>query len=157
GRGLVGKFDGRRLQLDVVHRFSNGGVPTLDTLHWDILRLYQEILVSLRKAAAEQGDIASVGIDTWGVDFGLLGRDGSLLGNPRPYRAPHTEGTLEYAFRVVPKKEIYRRTGIQFMRFNSLYQLLALQRAKSPLLDLAETFLMVPDLLHYWLTGIKVV
>lgn len=157
GRGLVGKFDGRRLTLDVVHRFANGGVPTLDQFHWDILRLHGEILAGMRKAAHEQGDLASVGIDTWGVDFGLLGRDGSLLGNPRHYRDPHTEGILEQAFAVVPRLEIYRRTGIQFMRFNSLYQLLALKRARAPQLDGAETFLMIADLLHYWLTGVKVV
>jgi rhamnulokinase len=157
GRGLVGKFDGQRLTLDVVHRFPNGGVQTLDSLHWDILRLYQEILGGLRKASAEHGDLACVGIDTWGVDFGLLGRGGALLGNPRHYRDPHTEGILEAAFAIVPKIEIYKKTGIQFMRFNSLYQLLALKRARSPLLDVAETFLMIPDLLHYWLTGMKVV
>lgn len=157
GRGLVGKFDGQRLTLDVVHRFPNGGVPTLDSLHWDILRLYQEILIGLRKAAAEHGELACVGIDTWGVDFGLLGRGGVLLGNPRHYRDPHTEGVLDVAWATVPKEEIYKKTGIQFMRFNSLYQLLAMKRAKSPLLDVAETFLMIPDLLNYWLTGIKVV
>jgi rhamnulokinase len=157
GRGLIGKFDGRRLALDVIHRFPNGGVPTLDSLHWDILRLYQEILNGLRKAAAEHGELACVGIDTWGVDFGLLGRGGVLLGNPRHYRDPHTEGILDSAFAVVPREQIYKKTGIQFMRFNSLYQLLAMKRAKSPLLDVAETFLMIPDLLHYWLTGMKVV
>jgi rhamnulokinase len=157
GRGLIGKFDSQRLQLDVVHRFPNGGVPTLDSLHWDVLRLYQEILNGLRKAAAEHGELACVGIDTWGVDFGLLGRGGVLLGNPRHYRDPHTEGSLDAAFGIVPKIEIYKQTGIQFMRFNSVYQLLALKRAKSPLLDVAETFLMIPDLLHYWLTGMKVV
>src|SRR3954454_14258863 len=157
GRGLVGNFDGQRLQLDVVHRFPNGGVPTLDSLHWDILRLYQEILNGLRKAAAEHGELACVGIDTWGVDFGLLGRGGVLLGNPRHHRDPHTDGILDSAFAVVPRDQIYKKTGIQFMRFNSLYQLLALKRAKSPLLDVAESFLMIPDLLHYWLTGMKVV
>jgi rhamnulokinase len=157
GRALLGKFDGQRLQLEVVHRFPNGGVPTLDSLHWDILRLYQEILIGLRKAAAEHGELASVGVDTWGVDFGLLGRGGVLLGNPRHHRDPHTDGILDIAYGIVPKAEIYAKTGIQFMRFNSLWQLLAMKRADSPLLDVAETFLMIPDLLHYWLTGMKVV
>jgi rhamnulokinase len=157
GRGLVGSFDGRRLALDEVQRFPNGGVATLDTLHWDILRLHQEIVGVLRKSALEHGDLASVGICTWGVDFGLLGRDGVLLGNPRHYRDPHTEGALEEAYALVPKLEIYRRTGIQFMRINSLFQLAALKRARSPILEAAETFLMIADLLHYWLTGIKVV
>lgn len=157
GRALVGKFDGERLALDVVHRFPNGGVPTLDSLHWDVLRLFQEILGGMRKAAAEHGELACVGIDTWGVDFGFLGRGGVLLGNPRHHRDPHTEGILDIAYGIVPRAQIYQKTGVQFMRFNSLFQLLAMKRAKSPLLDVAETMLLVPDLLHYWLTGIKVV
>ena len=155
GRGLVGAFDGERLGLDVVHRFANGAVQTLDTLHWDVLRLWSEMLAGLRKAGAEHRDLASVGIDTWGVDFALLGRGGALLGNPRHYRDPHTEGTMEAAFELVPRAEIFRLTGIQFMRFNSLFQLLALKRDRSPLLDAAETMLFIPDLFHYWLTGIK--
>ncbi len=156
GRGLVGAFDGERLGLDVVHRFPNGAVQTLDTLHWDVLRLFGEMLAALRKAGAEHGELASVGVDTWGVDFALLGRGGTLLGNPRHYRDPHTEDVMEAAFAVVPRAEVFRRTGIQFMRFNTLFQLLALQRDRSPLLDAAETMLMIPDLFHYWFTGIKV-
>jgi rhamnulokinase len=155
GRGLLGLFDGNKLQLEVVHRFPNGPVHTLDTMHWDMLRLYGEMLAGMRKAASEQGPIASVGIDTWGVDFALLGKDGSLLSNPRHYRDPHTETIMEEAFRRVPRLEIYRQTGIQFMRFNTLFQLLALQRDRSPLLDIAEALLFIPDLFHYWLTGIK--
>jgi rhamnulokinase len=152
GRGVLGSFDGQRLALDVVHRFPNGPVQTLDTMHWDVLRLHAEILNALR--AAKQVD--SVGVDTWGVDFALLGRGGTLLGNPRHYRDPHTEGAMEGAFQRVRKEEIYRRTGLQFMRINSLYQLLALQRDRSPLLDVAEHILFMPDLFHYFLTGIKV-
>lgn len=149
GRGVLGSFDGERLALDVVHRFPNGPVRTLDTLHWDVLRLHAEILNSLRAATG----IESVGVDTWGVDFALLGRGGTLLGNPRHYRDPHTEGAMELAFAKVPKADIYRRTGLQFMRINSLYQLLALQRDRSPLLDVAESILFIPDLFHYFLTG----
>src|SRR5262245_410533 len=103
GRGLLGLFDGNKIDLQVIHRFANGPVPTLDTMHWDVLRLYGEMLAAMRKAAAEHGDIASVGVDTWGVDFALLGRDGQLLGNPRHYRDPHTENILDEAFRKVPK------------------------------------------------------
>src|SRR5437016_1351594 len=150
GRGVLGFFDGQRLRLEVVHRFPNGPVRTLDTLHWDVLRLYGEMLAALRRCAAEPyGGIDSVGVDTWGVDFALLGRDGTLLGNPRHYRDPHTEGIMETAFARVPRAEIFRRTGIQFMRFNTLFQLLALQRDRSPLLDVAETMLTMPDLFHY--------
>lgn len=156
GRGLLGRFDGRRLSLDVLHRFANGPVQTLDTLHWDVLRLYGEMLTAMRKAAAEHGDIAAVGVDTWGVDFALLGRDGQMLGNPRHYRDPHTENIMDEAFRRVPRLDVFRQTGIQFMRFNTLFQLLALQRDRSPLLEAAETMLFIPDLFHYWFTGIKV-
>jgi rhamnulokinase len=156
GRGILGRFDGQRLELEVVHRFPNGAVRTLDTLHWDVLRLHGEILAGLRRCVAERGGVDAIGIDTWGVDFGLLGRDGTLLGNPRHYRDPHTEGIMEQAFARVPREEVFRQTGIQFMRFNSLFQLLAMQRDRSPLLDAAEALLFMPDLFHYWLTGIKV-
>src|SRR5947209_12762422 len=128
GRGILGHFDGERFRLEVLHRFGNGPVRTLDTLHWDVLRLHSEMLTALRKCAAEQGGVDGLGVDTWGVDFALLGRGGALLGNPRHYRDPHTEGVMEAAFRVVPRAEIFRRTGLQFMRFNTLFQLLALQR-----------------------------
>src|SRR5262249_32680988 len=124
-------------------------------LHWDALRLYSELLVGLRKCAAEHGGIDALGVDTWGVDFAFLGRGGTLLGNPRHYRDPHTETIMESAFARVPKQEIFRQTGIQFMRFNSLFQLLALQRDRSPLLDAAESLLFMPDLFHYFLTGTK--
>src|SRR5437588_1840390 len=146
GRGVLGLFDGQRLRLEVVHRFANGPVRTLDTLHWDVLHLYAEMLTTLRRCAADHGSIDSLGVDTWGVDFALLGRGNTLLGNPRHYRDPYTEGVMETAFAKVPRADIYRTTGLQFMRFNTLYQLLALQRDRSPLLDVAETFLMVPDL-----------
>jgi len=155
GRGVLGVFDGHQLRLEVVHRFPNGAVRTLDTLHWDVLRLHGEILNGLRKCALELGGIESVGVDTWGVDFALLGRGGTLLGNPRHYRDPHTETIVEEAFQRVPRLEVFRQTGIQIMRFNTLFQLLALQRDRSPLLDAAETLLFMPDLFHYWLTGIK--
>jgi rhamnulokinase len=156
GRALLGLFDGTRLRLEVIHRFANGPVRTLDTLHWDVLHLWTEMLNGLRRCAAEHGGPDSVGVDTWGVDFALLGRNGTLLGNPRHYRDPHTEGTLEAAFARVSRQEIFRQTGLQFMRFNTLYQLLALQRDRSPLLDVAETLLFIPDLFHYFFTGIKV-
>src|SRR6266581_3896577 len=156
GRGVLGLFDGRKLKLEVVHRFPNGPVRTLETMHWDVLRLYGEMLTTLRRCAADHGEIASLGVDTWGVDFALLGRGGTLLGNPRHYRDPHTEGVMELAFAKVLREEIFRQTGLQFMRFNSLFQLLALQRDRSPLLDVAETLLLMPDLFNYFFTGIKV-
>src|SRR5438128_8528949 len=156
GRGVLGLFDGQRLRLEVVHRFPNGPVRTGDTLHWDVLRLYSEMLVTLHRCAADYDGIDGLGVDTWGVDFALLGRSDTLLGNPRHYRDPHTEAILEYAFARVPRLEVFRQTGIQFMRFNTLFQLLALQRDRSPLLDAAQTLLFIPDLFHFWLTGVKV-
>src|SRR5262245_16752887 len=156
GRGVLGLFDGQRLRLEVVHRFANGPVRTLDTLHWDVLHLYAEMLSTLRRCAGDHGSIDSLGVDTWGVDFALLGRGNTLLGNPRHYRDPHTEGTMEAAFARMPRLEVFRQTGIQFMRFNTLFQLLALQRDRSPLLDVAETLLFMPDLFHFFFTGIKV-
>jgi rhamnulokinase len=156
GRGVLGLFDGQRLRLEVVHRFPNGPVRTLDTLHWDVLRLHGEMLHTLRVCAAQHGNIDSLGVDTWGVDFGLLGRGGTLLGNPRHYRDPHTEGVMEKAFARVSRTDIFRQSGLQFMRFNTLFQLLALQESRSPLLDVAETLLFMPDLFHYFFTGLKV-
>jgi len=155
GRGLLGRFDGQRLSLEVVHRFPTGGVRLPDGLYWDVLRFYSEMLSTLRAGAAQHGGIDSLGVDTWGVDFALLGRGGVLLGNPRHYRDPHTENILDEAFARVPKLEIFRQTGLQFMRFNSLFQLIAMQRDRSPLLDQAETLLMIPDLFHYFFTGVK--
>src|SRR5262249_13317464 len=156
GRGVLGLFDGRELRLEVVHPFPNGAVRTLDTLHWDVLRLYGEMLQTLRICAADFGGVDGLGVDTWGVDFALLGRDGTLLGNPRHYRDPHTETVMDEALKRVPRYEIYCQTGLQFMRFNTLFQLLALQRDRSPLLDVAETLLFIPDLFHFFFTGVKV-
>src|SRR5260370_41752056 len=121
------------------------------SFHWDVFRFNWDMLAALRRCAAEPyGGIDSLGVDTWGVDFGLLGRDGTLLGNPRHYRDPHTENIMEESFRRVPRADIFRQTGIQFMRFNTLFQLLALKRDRSPLLDVAQPMLLIPDLFHYW-------
>jgi len=157
GRAMLGQFDGERLQLSEVHRFPNGPVRLPDGLHWDVLRLWTEIKRGLARAVRERGaDLASVGLDTWGVDFGLLDRDGALVSNPYHYRDGRTDGMLEEAFRRVPRQEIFEQTGIQFMQLNSLYQLLAMVVGRSPALDVAATFLTMPDLFNYWLTGRKV-
>src|SRR5262249_39012202 len=112
GRGIVGRFDGERLELEVVHRFANKPVKTLDSLHWNVLSLFDEMLTGLRSVAG-LGGVDSVGVDTWGVDFALLGRGGTLLGNPRHYRDPHTENVFEHAFRTVSRDDIFRQTGLQ--------------------------------------------
>jgi rhamnulokinase len=157
GRAILAAFDGERLTLSEALRFTNVPVRALNSLHWDVLRLFDDIKRGLAKVAKEhRASIAAVGLDTWGVDFALLGRDDELLGNPFHYRDGRTDGMLEEAFRRVPREEIFQRTGIQFMQINSLYQLLAMSRQRAPVLEHAATFLMIPDLFNFWLTGKKV-
>jgi rhamnulokinase len=156
GRHMLGRFDGAALQLEEVYRFDNRAVEVAGHLYWDLLRLWSEARHGLRAAAeAAGGQIASVGVDTWGVDFGLLGRGDELLGNPYQYRDSRTNGMMEQAFALVAREEIFRHTGLQFMRINTLYQLLAMKLCRSPLLEVAETLLMVPDLFNWLLTGVK--
>ena len=152
GRGLLGRFDGERLVLEELHRFPNGPVRLLDTLHWDLLRLYDDCKAALRKAASG-GALDGVGVDTWGVDFGLIGRGDTLLSNPVHYRDARTEGMVDAAAKLVPRSRTYEITGLQFLPINTAYQLLAMRRAGSPLLDVAETLLMMPDLFAWLLTG----
>jgi rhamnulokinase len=153
GRAVLGRFDGERMALEVVHRFPNMPVQLPDGLHWDVLRIVGEVKEGLAKAASNTGRIESLGVDSWGVDFALLDKDGSLISNPYHYRDPRTEGMEERALDRVPKEEIYGTTGIQFMPINTLNQLLAMEG--SPLLGAAQTLLMIPDLIGYWLTGEK--
>ncbi len=159
GRAVVGRIDRDRLYLDEIHRFPNGAVRVLDSLHWDALRLWSEIkhglALAARRAADDGEPLASIGLDTWGIDFGLLAADDSLLGNPFTYRDRRTQGMLDEALRRVPRAEIYRQTGVQFMEINSLYQLLAMARAVSPALAGARTLLNMPDLFNFWLSGVK--
>jgi rhamnulokinase len=154
GRAMLGQFDGEQLRLSELLRFPNGPVRLPDGLHWDVLRLWTEVKHGLALAGREHGaDLAGVGLDTWGVDFGLLDRDGALVSNPYHYRDSRTDGMVEEAFRRVPRAEIFEHTGIQFMQLNSLYQLLSMVASGSPALDIAEIFLTMPDLFNYWLTG----
>ena len=154
GRAIVGQFDGECLQLRDLHRFPNGPVRLPDGLHWDVLRLWTEIKQGIGLALRDHGrDLGSIGIDTWGVDYALLDRDGALVGNPYHYRDARTDGMLEKAFRRVPRAEIFAQTGIQFLPINSLYQLLAMAVRNSPQLEIARTFLTIPDLFNQWLTG----
>ena len=156
GRVLAGLFDGSRLRLEDVHRFENGGVHVGDTMYWNILALWQNIVDCLRSAVSQYNDrVASVGVDTWGVDFGLLGSDDRLLATPVCYRDARTVGIFDKAFAVVPREEIFAETGLQFMEFNTLYQLFALKLQNSPTLSSASSFLMIPDLINWMLTGEK--
>ena len=156
GRGILGHVDGERIQLEVLHRFPNGGVRVLNSVHWDVLRLWSEIKETLSMCSQKNIELKGVGLDTWGVDFALLGKNDTLLGLPYHYRDSRTDGMLEEAFRRMPRREIFERSGCQFMQINTLYQLLSMAVNNSPLLDIAETFLTIPDLLNFWLTGRKV-
>lgn len=156
GRAILGSFDGQRLALEEVHRFPNTPVPLPDGLHWNALALWSEVRKALSLAAQKTGGrLDGVGLDTWGVDFGLLDQEGALIGNPYHYRDARNDGIMELAFERVPKAEIFAQTGIQFLQFNSLYQLLALAMHNPLQLTAAETFLTMSDLLNYWLTGRK--
>jgi len=157
GRVAVGRFDGETLAVTDLHRFANVPVRVHDTLHWDALRLYDGMLEGLRAAARECGGRAdSVGVDTWGLDFALLDRAGRLVQNPVHHRDRRTDSAMEQVFERVPARELYERTGIQLMAINSVFQLHAMVRAGDPALDAAETLLMIPDLFHYWLSGLRV-
>jgi rhamnulokinase len=157
GRVICGQFDGERLELTDTHRFTNAPVRLPDGLHTDVLRIWAEIKAGMTHAAhLADGEIAGVGVDSWGVDFALLDKQGVLLSNPYQYRDSMMDGMMEEAFRRVPRAEIFEQTGIQFMQINTLYQLLALQKRQSPLLDAASSLLWIPDLFTYWLSGILV-
>lgn len=155
GRGMLGFLEDGKFRLEEIHRFLNGPVRVGDSLFWDVLKIWEEIKTSIRLAGHKYGGLQGIGVDTWGVDFSLLGKGDILLGNPYHYRDERTNGMLEEAFRRVPKEKIYFRTGIQFIQLNTLYQLLAMKVEDSPLLEIAESFLMMPDLFNFWLTGLK--
>ncbi len=153
GRAIIGALEGGRLSLNEVHRFSNGPVRLPDGTHWDVLRLWGEIKTGITSAVKNGTKLEGIGLDTWGVDFALLDKNGALLSNPFHYRDERTDGMLEEAFKRVPRAEIFASTGIQFMQINTLYQLLSMSLQKSPLLDTARTFITIPDLFNYWLSG----
>lgn len=154
GRVMAVHFDGQQLALEELHRFPNTTVTVNGTLHWDFLRLWGDIRAGIERGGALQP--ASIGVDTWGVDFALLDRQGSLIGNPVHYRDGRTANMMARAFAKVSRAEIFSQTGIQFMHINTLYQLLNLVEQRSPQLEIAATFLTAPDLLNYWLTGARV-
>ena len=156
GRGILGCFDGKQIKLKVLHRFPNGGIRILDNLHWDIISLWREIKNTLSICAKNGSNIESIGVDTWGVDFGLLDKTGHLIGLPFHYRDSRTTGVLEKVFDLMPRPSIFELSGCQFMEINTIYQLYSMVLTDSPLLRFAETFLTIPDLINFWLTGQKV-
>ncbi len=147
-------FNGSSLQLEELHRFPNTTVMLNGTFYWDFLRLWCDIQAGIEKGKTLSP--ASIGVDTWGVDFGLLDKQGNLVGNPVHYRDARTDGMMERVFDIVPRAEVFTETGIQFMQLNTLYQMMALVDSHSPQLEIADTLLFSPDLLNYWLTGAKV-
>jgi rhamnulokinase len=154
GRVMLGRVGDGRLSLEQVHRFANGPVEEQGSLRWDFHRLMSEIKTGIGVAArAAGGQVAGIGVDTWGVDFGLLGADGRLLENPYHYRDSRTNGMMEKAFEIMPKRQVYENTGIQFMQLNSLYQVLAMRRADSEILARSDRLLFMADLICYFLCG----
>ena len=154
GRVMAVHFNGRKLELEELHRFPNPVTKIQGMLHWDFLHLWREITAGISLGMAHQP--ASMGVDTWGVDFGLLDKDGRLISNPVNHRDPRTEGMIERVLSSVSKEELFAQTGLQILPINSLYQIMSLVETKSPQLDIAHTFLTAPDLINYWLTGAKV-
>ncbi len=155
GRGEIVTLADGKVTMEEVHRFANRPVRLAGTLHWDVPFLFAELLAAIRAAAKRGVDLSSISVDTWGVDFGLLGADGALLGNPVHYRDARTEGIHEYSDPIMSTDEIFALTAYEPWAIASLFQLLALKRAGSPLLDVADAFLNMPDLFHYFLTGEK--
>ena len=156
GRVLLARYDGRRLSLEEVHRFANQPVRVQGHLYWNVLGLWHEIVAGLRRTRSRAGTLQSVGVDTWGVDYGLIDRQGFLLGLPFHYRDGRTAGMIERVLARIPREEIYARTGIQFMPINTIYQLAAQRELQPGLLDHADRFLLMPDLFHAWLSGERV-
>ena len=156
GRVLAGIHDGRLLELRELVRFPNDPVKTADGWHWNMEALFAHIKAGITQAAREFGPaLVSAGVDTWGVDYALLDDAGNLLGAPFQYRDARTGGMQEEAFRRMPAREIYRRTGIQFMFFNTIFQLLAEARSPARLLEKAGSLLFIPDLVNFWLAGCR--
>ena len=153
GRTILGSIaDGKLVQRELT-RFPNHIIQTGSHYYWDIYALYNEIIRGLKLVAEEKIELTSIGIDTWGVDFVCVGQDGALLRNPYSYRDPHTEGAMEEYFQKIPQEKVYEKTGIQFMNFNSLFQLSTMRKNNDSALNAAHKILFMPDALMYMLTG----
>jgi len=151
---MLGSFDGAKVALQELYRFPNGPLQVENSIYWDVTRLFKEVKEGLG-LVGKAATLDSIGLDAWGNDFCLLSRDGKLLENPHSYRDPRTDGVMEKAFEVMSRDEIYRRTGVQFMQHNTLFQLYPMVLAGSSLLKSAATCLMTADLFNYWLCGAK--
>ena len=150
GRVMAGTVTPATLRLEEVHRFPNGGVRAGGALYWDVLGIHREMLVGIAEVAGT-GRLDGIAIDSWAVDYGLLDRDGQLLGNPYSHRDARTDGVMEQVLEQVGADELYAITGLQQLAFNTLYQLVSARGTAA--LESAESLLLLPDLLGYWLTG----
>ncbi len=155
GRIALGRYDGARLSVSEVRRFPNVPVRTCGTLQWDILRLFEDVLEGLRAVGRKAGHVDSIGVDSWAVDFGLLDRKGRLVQNPVHYRNARRAGAMEGVLARVPARELYERTGIQLIPINTVFELAAMAAEDDPALGVAQTLLLIPDLVHYWLCGAR--
>jgi len=151
GRAVLGYLHSGVLRIEEVHRFPNEPVEYGGSLHWDVARLWLEMRKAL--SGLKETRLEGIGVDTWGVDYALLGERGELLQNPYHYRDVRTHGVMDEVFRIIPKEEIYRMTGIQFMPINTLYQLFAGKKNTPGILNAAQRLITIPDLFNYWLTG----
>ncbi len=154
GRAVLIRFTDGEFKMEEIHRFSNGVMKLQGRYYWDIYHIYNELIQALIYCGEKQIKLTSIGIDTWGVDVGFIGKDGTLLGLPRAYRDPFTVGTPESFFEEkMSRMDLYKRTGIQVMNFNTLYQLYQEKKEHFSLLENADKALFIPDLLSYLLTG----
>lgn len=154
GRVMAGTIENGKLVLEEIHRFQNRQVKIGNHLYWDFLALFQDMKEGMKKAASKGYNVKSIAIDTWGVDFGLIDKNGNLIGNPVCYRDSRTEGLPEEYFKLVTPEEHYKETGIQVMNINTLFQLYSLKKENSPQLEIADKLLFMPDLFSYFLTGV---
>lgn len=156
GRHILGSLQGGKIKLEEIYRFENKIKKVEDEYCWDIKELFKNIKDGIKKCK-EIGKIPkTIGIDTWGVDFVLLDEKDEMLGRPVSYRDERTEGMMEETFKIISKDKLYKHTGIQFLRFNTIYQLLAIKKKNPEILKKAKSFLMIPDYLNFLLTGKKV-
>jgi len=152
GKVMLGRFDGSRVTLQEIYRFTNGPVQVGQHIYWDVRRLFEEVKQGLGMAG-RTARLASMGLDAWGNDFCLLDSSGALLEDPHSYRDPRTDGVMQKAFEKMSREDIYNRTGVQFMQHNTLFQVYSMVLDKSPLLEAADTYLMIADLFNYWMCG----
>ena len=155
GRAIIGNFKNNKIEIEEIHRFSNDPVKLNDTMYWDFLRLFFEIKTSLIKSK-KYGKIESMGIDTWGVDFGMLDKEGNLIENPVHYRDERTDNILDEVFKNIDKEELYNTTGNQIMNINTAFQLFSLKQKRPDIFNRIDKILLMPDLFNYFFTGKKV-